>query len=305
MNSKKLKYILAIAEFKSISKASNYLFISQPSLSNILSNIEKDLGIQLFDRTTNPLSLTYAGEIYIETAKKILSLENNMKKEFSDINNMKKGKITLGIPSVRGTHILPLIFPKFKDKYPGIEIDIIEGNSNLLEDHLLSGKIDLVVTSLPSDNKKIICEILYEEKIRLACKSGYLQSMGITSNNSNIISLNQLSHIDFILTQKSHRIRNLSEMLFNTYDFNPKILFQTSNTATAFRLATSGLGVCFVSEMILSTTKPTSDFDLFDIENSPIKWDIAVLYLKNTYLSTVERDFIDLLKDALTSYPHM
>lgn len=296
MDSKKLKYIITISEHKSISKAASELFISQPSLSNIVSNIEKDLGVKIFNRSTNPISLTYAGEKYIETVKKILNLEQNMQKEFSDISNMKKGKLTIGIPSVRGTHILPLILPKFTEKYPGVEISIIEGDSNYLENFLLAGKIDLVLTSFPSDNKKITCEVLYQEKIRLACKKGYLDSKIELDDDLNIIKLNKLNDINFILTKKDHRIRSLTENLFDIYDFKPKIILETANTATAFRLATSGLGICFVSDMILNTTKPIDEFELFDIENSPIKWDIAVLYLKNSYLTLSERYFIDLAK---------
>ena len=174
MNSKKLKYIITIAELKSISKAANELFISQPSLSSILSNLEKELGVTLFNRSTSPLSLTYAGEKYIKIAKEILSLESNLKKELFDISNMKKGKLTVGIPSVRGTHVLPLILPKFKEKFPAMEIHLIEGDSNYLEECLFSGKVDLVLTSLPTNHKKINCELLYEEKIMLACKKGYL-----------------------------------------------------------------------------------------------------------------------------------
>ena len=72
MNSKKLKYIITIAECKSISKAASKLFISQPSLSSILSSIEKSLGVCLFDRSTNPLSLTYAGENMWKPQEKFL-----------------------------------------------------------------------------------------------------------------------------------------------------------------------------------------------------------------------------------------
>ena len=263
MSFKKLKYIITIAECRSISKAACELFISQPSLSSILSNMEKDLGVSLFDRSTNPISLTYAGEKYVETAKKILSLESNLKKELIDISTMKKGKITIGIPSVRGTHVLPLILPKFKKEYPGIDIHVIEGDSNYLEECLLSGKVDLVLTSLPSTDKRITCELLYEEKIMLACKKGYLNSQHLLDINSNIVNLNSLKDVDFILTKKNHRIRKLTEYLFDLFNFKPKIILETSNTATAFRLATSGIGVCFVSEMILNTTKPMNEFDLF------------------------------------------
>jgi DNA-binding transcriptional LysR family regulator len=298
MNSKKLNYIITISELQSISKAASQLFISQPSLSNIVSNLEKELGIKLFNRTTNPISLTYAGERYIETAKKILSLEDNLKKELSDISIIKKGKITIGIPSVRGTHVLPLILPRFTKEYPGIEIALVEGNSNFLETALLSGKVDLVLTSLPKDNNKIACEILYQERIMLACEKGYLDSIYPCKNNSNIISLNDIKDVGFILTKKSHSIRSLSEQLFDLHNFEPNIILETANTATAFRLATSGIGVCFVSEMILNTTTSINDFDLFHIENSPIKWDIAVLYLKNSYLTIAERYFIDLAKEV-------
>ena len=270
MSFKKLKYIITIAECRSISKAACELFISQPSLSSILSNMEKDLGVSLFDRSTNPISLTYAGEKYVETAKKILSLESNLKKELIDISTMKKGKITIGIPSVRGTHVLPLILPKFKKEYPGIDIHVIEGDSNYLEECLLSGKVDLVLTSLPSTDKRITCELVYEEKIMLACKKGYLNSQHLLDINSNIVNLNSLKDVDFILTKKNHRIRKLTEYVFDLFNFKPKII-----------------------------TKPMNEFDLFNIENSPVKWNISISYLNSSYLSNVERSFIDFAKTVL------
>ena len=301
MNSKKLKYIIKIAELRSISKAANELFISQPSLSSILSNLEKELGVALVNRSTSPLSLTYAGEKYVQTAKQILNLESNLHKELCDISNFKKGSITIGLPAVRGTHVLPLVLPKFKEKYPDIKVHLVEGDSNYLDECLLSGKVDLVLTSLPTSHKKIACELLYEEKIMLACKKGYLEEDYLIPSSRNIISLKKLPDIDFILTKKNHRIRKLSESLFELFNFVPKVALETENTATAFRLATSGLGVCFVSEMILNTTVPMSGFDLYSIENHPILWNISITYLKDSYLNDVERYFIDCAKSILNN----
>ena len=302
MNLKKLKYIITIAELKSISKAANELFISQPSLSSILSNLEKELGVTLFNRSTNPLSITYAGEKYVQAAKEILALEKNLKKELSDISHFKKGKITIGIPSVRGTYVLPLILPKFKEEYPDMEVHLIEGDSNYLEDCLFSGKVDLVLTSFPSNHKKINCELLYKEKIMLACKKDFLGKEYLVPGTTNVVALEKLKDIDFILTKKNHRIRKLSENLFDIFDFKPKKVLETSNTATAFRLATSGLGACFVSEMILNTTIPMSEFDLFNIEDYPISWNISISYLKNAYLNEAERYFIDCAKFILNEH---
>ena len=299
MNLKKLNYIITIAELQSISKAASSLYISQPSLSQMVSSLEQDLGIQIFNRNTTPISLTYAGEKYIETAKEILRLSDNMKKEFCDISEMKKGKITIGIPELRGSFILPIILPDFHKKYPGIEIKIIEGNGDFLEDCLIKGKIDLVFTSFPTNDKRIKCELLYEEKVMLAAKKGALDSNYLLDNTSNIIDINKLDNINFILTKRGHRIRDLIDELFEQYDFKPKIFTETSNTATAFRLATCGLGVCFVSDMVINITNPIEEFDLFNITKKPIKWDIAILYLKNSYLTLAQRYLIDLSKKVL------
>ncbi len=122
MDFKKLKYVLTVAEVQSISKAAAILYISQPSLSHVISNLEMELGIQIFNRTTTPISLTYAGERFVETAKEILNMNNKLKKEFSDISNARKGKIAIGIPSLRGSFMLPHILPVFHKEYPGIEL---------------------------------------------------------------------------------------------------------------------------------------------------------------------------------------
>ncbi|WP_042273395.1 LysR family transcriptional regulator [[Clostridium] dakarense] len=298
MNLKKLNYIITIAELQSFSKAASKLYISQPSLSQIVLNLENDLGIQIFNRTTTPISLTYAGEKYIKTAKEIIRLSNNLQKEFSDISNMKKGKITIGITPLRGAFILPLILPKFMEKYPGIEIKIVEGDDNL-ENYLIEGKVDLVFTSLPTTDKRINQELLYKERIMLSCKKGYLDDSYLLDGNSNVIDINKLNDINLILTKKGHRIRNFMDNMFNSHEFNPKILLETDNTSTAFRLATSGLGACFVSDMVINTTKPIDEYDLFYIDDSNSKWSVAILYLKNSYLNIAEKYLIDLSKAVL------
>ncbi len=300
MNLKKLNYIITIAELKSFSKAASKLYISQPSLSQIVLNLENNLGIQIFNRNTTPISLTYAGEKYIQTAKEIIRLSNNLQKEFSDISDMKKGKITIGIPSLRGAFILPLILPNFMKRYPGIEIKIVEGDDNL-ESYLIEGKVDLVFTSFPTTDKRITQELLYRERIMLACKKGYLDNSYFLDNAHNIIDISKLNDINLILTKKGHRIRNFMDNMFNSHGFTPNILLETDNTGTAFRLATSGLGACFVSDMVINTTKPINEYDLFNIEDSNFQWSVAVLYLTNAYLNASERYLIDSSKTILNN----
>ena len=101
MDFRELTYITAVAEERSVTEAAKRLYISQPSLSYIISKVEQDLGVRLFDRKTNPLSLTYAGEIYVEHAREILRIRDNMRRELTDIGHGQKGRINIGIPNER------------------------------------------------------------------------------------------------------------------------------------------------------------------------------------------------------------
>lgn len=172
-----------------------------------------------------------------------------------------------------------------------INIEIVEWNSNFLEDCLLNGKVDLVFTSLPSKDKRIACEFLYEEKIMLAAKKGYLSSELLIPNTINSIDIDKLLNIDFIFTKRGHRMRDFTDKLFDTHKLKPKVILETSNTAT------SGLGVCFVSDMVTNTTKAVNDYELLEIENIPVKWDVAVSYFKNSYLTIAEKYLIDISKE--------
>ena len=87
MNLREMNYVVAIYEEQSISKAAERLYISQPSLSKFLINLERELNVQLFDRTTNPLTPTEYGRAYIETARSMLNLNSDMLRRMEDIRN--------------------------------------------------------------------------------------------------------------------------------------------------------------------------------------------------------------------------
>ena len=94
MDFREMTYITTIADCGSITAAARKLYISQPSLSYIVSKVEQETGAKLFERKNYPLTLTYAGEKYVETARKILSLNDNMRRELMDITGGEKGMIS-------------------------------------------------------------------------------------------------------------------------------------------------------------------------------------------------------------------
>ena len=113
MNNDIYRYLLTVAQTRNITRAAEMLHISQPALTKAIRRQEKDLGVTLFDRSTTPLKLTYAGERFLESARKLLDIGTAMREEMKNIALGAKERVRLGITVERGTAWLPLILPQF------------------------------------------------------------------------------------------------------------------------------------------------------------------------------------------------
>ncbi len=156
----KYKYIAAVAELRSISKAAQKLYISQPALTRIVMNIEEELGTPLFNRAALPIQLTYAGERYLEEARRVLAIDSSLRRELQEISEMKRGLLKIGTNYAASNLWLPHILPVFRREYPGITISLIQQNSLLFEGDLLRENIDLAFTTSSASSTNLTYEYL-------------------------------------------------------------------------------------------------------------------------------------------------
>jgi DNA-binding MarR family transcriptional regulator len=96
MNDRQLKYILTLAEEHNMSNAAQKLYISQPSLSSMLASVEDELGVKIFERRSTHMTLTSAGQCYIEASKNILRIMRDLERQINECNNYTRGTITIG-----------------------------------------------------------------------------------------------------------------------------------------------------------------------------------------------------------------
>lgn len=168
MELRQLQYALRIAEEHNFSRAAEKLHIAQPSLSQQLSKLEKEIGVLLFQRTTNSVELTYAGSIFVQKAQQIIDMVEQLKQEMEDISEMKKGRLVIGSMPMTGSTILPFVLPVFQSAYPNIELLLIEETSANLEILTSQGQTDLSLLMLPLREDTLVYDPLLEEKIVLA-----------------------------------------------------------------------------------------------------------------------------------------
>ena len=153
MDHDKYKYILAVAEYQSFSKAADALFISQPYLSKVVSTIERDLGVRLFDRNHMPLSVTAAGKCYIDYIKTVLHAEHQMYAGLTDISEHSSGTISLGIGSTHCSYLMPDVFRRFQDLYPHIRINFTEWRTASLTLHSIPRRTFPGIWTTPPSKK--------------------------------------------------------------------------------------------------------------------------------------------------------
>lgn len=301
MDFRELQYILKIAEEKSFSKAAQKLFMAQPSLSQYIQKLEQQLGVKLFDRTTIPLQLTYAGELYVETAKNILDLKDQLTKQMEDIANLKKGRLVIGLSTLRSTYLMPKILPIFYKKFPGIEVILVEDNSSELEKMALKGSIDIAIMTFPIEENLFDCEYIFTEEILVAIPPEHpLKEKIIHDKQGNRpkIKISELSNESFILLKQDQKLHHVATNLCKKAGFKPKIILESESIEAANALVSAGMGITFIPDslnlMRLSSPNPI----YLSIEDIPLTRELVIAYRKGRYLSKASQEFIRIMKET-------
>jgi DNA-binding transcriptional LysR family regulator len=298
--------VKTIAEERSISRAAKKLFLSQPSLSNCIQKIETNLGVKLFKRTSTGLLPTFAGERYYQIATDILKIYNDFEIEVSDINNLKKGRVTVGITVYLATYMLPVILPVFQEKCPHIEVSIIERNSTELDKALASGEIDFAIMhafplseSASPTNTDIYP--LFRDPLVLVTKKEHPLSRfaeSISGLEYPKIDLTLFADEPFVMVNKEQKIRQVTDLILQKAHINPLITLTTKSFETARRLACEGIGVTFVPLQYLKIF-PGSYFPayFFVDEKYSAWWALCVAVQKSAYISKAAKLFISIVNE--------
>lgn len=299
---KQLKYILVVAEEKSISKAAKKLFISQPSLSQIIIRAEQELGVQLFDRDKKPFAPTYAGCLVVEMAKKYFSMEMRLFRELSDIENEQAGRLVIGASPTRGARVIPPIFAAFHAEYPKVELILKEERSSQLLDLLDAGEVDLAFVGHTTTETDSVC--LLKDRLMLVIPKPCPYSIPLLDGQTEI-SLQHFSDVPFILLHKGQALRNLSDKVFETYRLHPKTAYETGYFNVAYNMVIHGLGCTFAPETLRNTS---SKVQFFAPDRGEYPYSLFLAWKKGQYLNSPTKRFIQLAKSCLQQqsfgYPH-
>lgn len=298
MDFRQYKCLLKVAELKSITKAANSLYVSQPALSAYIAKTEKELGTTIFDRTKTPLELTLAGEIVIAAGRKILAINEEMKEQIIHISQHKVGRIKVGIPGSRSEYMLPLIYPEFHKEFPDIEFELVGSNSRHILDLIAKGDIDVGIMPVLKKHPEFSYEFVCEEEIFLVAKRGYLEKSDFLKDT--IVNLKKIRRFPFVLLHRGHGIRYAVDKYFKANGIVPKILMEIASNTTAMKIAASGEGLAIVPKMTIDINKGVEN-DSVDILRLPPKglyWTIGAVRRSTDTNNFIENELVKILQKA-------
>ena len=293
MDLRQMQYLLALAEHRNFTKASKALHISQPSLSACVAKVESLWGVTLFDRGTTPLTLTYAGEVYVKEAREILDACRRLDKQLRDISAQELGRVRVALSDDRAAYLLPRILPKYRRMYPNVAVETVSSGSGQAMEMLLDNRVDIAI--LPDggwDGQAVVQSDIYSEELVLVSGSHIIRDEHLVDGIQNAVDIRRLEDVPLISLGPRHSIRHFVDKLFSGSGLRPNIIMEASSLAAAYRFATAGLGAAIVPRMTLELTRETEKTPVYALSACGTAWKIAALQRRDRPANQIEKEFI-------------
>lgn len=305
------EYIYAVYEEKSFSKAAQKLYVSQPWLSAAVKKAEQELGLPLFDRSTNPISLTEAGRYYIEKIEEITAIEEEMREHFRQMRDIERTELHIGSSMFFCTYVLPALMEDFRLQYPQVTLTLTEGGNKTLLEKLLNGHLDFLLEAERPANSRIHSIPWASEEIVLAVPAGnpvnkkldqyrysFEEFLGRTQmdRRRSPVPLEAFAQESFLLLKEGNDIHRRSLQLCENAGFTPRVSLYLAQMMTAYYLVLEGQGITFLRSTIPAHVAPTNQVVFYQLGDPLAVRGIYLSYTRQNPNSVKQR-LIDFMKD--------
>lgn len=288
MTLRHIKIFVAVCEAGSATAAGEKLFIAQPSISLAISELEDYYGVKLFDRLSKRLYITEAGKHFLEYAKHIVKIFEEMETEIRNFDT--QGIIRIGASITIGNYLLPKYVEKFKKLHPNMEVQVIIANSDTIEENLIKNNIDLALIEGIIHSPYLKSIHFKEDELVLIC--GLSHTLALKDE----IELDDIKNEDLLLREKGSAGREICDGLFATNGIEINILWESTSTQAIVRAVKSGLGLSILPYLLVKDNIERGEVKVIKIKDVSLKRNFSIIYHKNKFLTNSAKDFLDICK---------
>lgn len=308
-------YVLMLAQELNFTKAAEKLFVSQQNLSAHIKRIEEHYGVLLFERRP-AVRLTYAGELFLAAARDAANIESELNAQFMAVRKHFSGRISIGISTNRAVLYAPEFIRRFRERYPGIEVRLVEENVGSLEKKLFANEIDFLIGTeaweSPADTSDINTIVLLHERIFVLVTDQLLKQYlpecypDCKTAFRKGVPLKTLSDFPMILKASANRTHEQVLLYFIALGIPPKIVVESSSNL-ALPLARESVGVMICPQMRLAyfqaeQMRSLDSLNVFPLNDFRENHQSVLRYHKKKYIPPYLQDAFEISKEIFQSF---
>ncbi|GAB2665016.1 LysR family transcriptional regulator [Prescottella soli] len=232
-----LRWFIALAETGQVTAASDMLRISQPTLSRRLARLERDLGVELFDRHGRRLELNDRGRVLLEHARRAAAELSAAQREIASFDSPDRGTVRLSFLHSFGTWLIPRVLRAYREQRPRVSFTLYQDAAQALVDRVVDGRDDLAFVSPRPRSTLVRWAPITHQRLALALPAGH--RLGDVA----ALDLAAAANESFIVMHEDYGMRRIFDELCAEAGFAPNVVFESSELATIGGLVSASLGV--------------------------------------------------------------
>lgn len=289
MDVRALRYFVEVVRQQSFTRAAEALFVTQPTISKMLRQLEEELGCTLLLREGRKLHLTDSGQVVYQRGLMILQEFKQLELEIGDINQLKTGELRLGVPPMVGMQIAGSV-SAFRQRYPGIALKIVESGGLTVQEAVLSGSLDLALTALPIDEQAPLNTLTLMRHplcVLVPRAEPWLSRVSV--------SLAQVAQHPLLIFNEEFSLNRQLKKAFQRENLTPQIAVRSGQWDFLAAMVQAGMGVAILPEPICQRLDRQSLLWL-PLE-SELAWTLGLIWREGSYLSRSAQAWIDCCRE--------
>ncbi|MEQ4623477.1 LysR family transcriptional regulator [Providencia manganoxydans] len=274
MDVRSLRYFVEVVQFNGFSRAADSLFVTQPAISRSIKKLEQELGYKLLIREVDGVSLTDEGEILLIHAKQILEQFNQMNKALKEKSGPLEGVLHVGLPPVIASTYFADIILAFSQRYPLVELKIIELGTRKMMDAMLNGDVETAAVMLPLDDERFDLHVFSTDRLMLLVNEQHPLAQ------RHLVKFIELLNEPFIFFSDDFRINELVTSACGLYGKKPIIAGRSSHLDLVTAMVRAGVGITLLPGSMWNKTR-ADGVSIIPVIEPVLSYELALATLKN------------------------
>ena len=292
MNLRDLRYLVALAEHRHFGRAAAASFVSQPTLSTQIKKLEDELGVALVERTPRKVLLTEVGREIAQRAREVLNEVEQIKAIARRTLDPESGTVRLGIFPTLGPYLLPHVVPAIRQRFPRLELLLVEEKTEVVLRLLREGRLDAGVLALPIHDDQLHAEFLFEEPFLLAVPEQHELS------RRKALKMDDLADQSLLLLDDGHCLRDQALEVCHLSGANEKSGFRATSLETLRQMVAANVGITLLPTLAVQPPVAHSDnVHLVPFRGHAPSRRIAMLWRRSSAMAGFLKKFAEIFRE--------